>query len=241
MINEARRGYYFLRNYGLVTALRKGFVYYIVRLTSVKNKANQINSKEYWDTRFRGDWLICRGDMQTMLFASAATSCLDLSKYRNSTSLLDYGCGTCDSAPIWKIALPGILELSMFDLSEHAMQIGIDKYERFVPCKKADLTKKHDIVYCSNVIEHIEDVDSFIANLIALSSRFVIIQAPWNELHPVTGEKLTPESPSGEHVQTVDNEFLERHLKGIKYALSYAEVPLAWQGGMQVFIEIELK
>jgi len=241
MINEAKRGYYFLKKYGPVIALRKGFIYYVSRLTYVKNQANKLNSKKYWETRFRSDWQICRGDLQTMLFASAATTCLDLSKYSKSTSLLDYGCGTCDSAPIWKIALPGLLELNMFDLSEHAMKIGIDKYERFVPCKKADLTKKYDLVYCSNVIEHIEDVSTFLTDLLSLSSKFIIIQAPWNELHPMTGEKLTPQSPSGEHVQTLDDDFLERYLRGINYTLSYAEVPLAWQGGTQVFIEIELK
>ena len=42
---------------------------------------------------------------------------------------------------------------------------------------------KCDLVYCSNVIEHIEDLDAFLKMLAKQSSRYLVILVPYNERH----------------------------------------------------------
>ena len=42
--------------------------------------------------------------------------------------------------------------------------------------------EKVDLVYCSNVIEHVDDPRSFVDELLEASEKYVLIQAPWEEL-----------------------------------------------------------
>lgn len=50
-----------------------------------------------------------------------------------------------------------------------------------------DITERYDIVYCSHCIEHVPDVDRFIAQLVTICRGFCFIYAPFEEREPIHG------------------------------------------------------
>ena len=161
----------------------------------------------------------------------------------NKTSLLDFGCGTGDSSIVFNIFLPKA-KVFLHDFSEVAVKKGLKKYERFLNVRRADIeTQKFDLVYTSNVIEHVLDPKVFVEDLIRLTKRYILIQCPYKEYHP-DGKKITPQNPISEHFWTIDEEFIEKHIyvhQDFDWRHTTGVVPMAWQGGEQVFIFGKLK
>jgi hypothetical protein len=95
---------------------------------------------------------------------------------------------------------------------------------------------KFDLVYCSNVVEHIDDPVLFCRNLLDLSEKYVVVQAPHNERHD-DGSALTPQHPIDEHINTVDEGLIDSELKNYAdWTVRFANVPVAWDKGPQIFL-----
>ena len=147
----------------------------------------QINSKEYWNVRFKTDWIKFSGDKQTIFFAEIM--CKQLPDYlvdeikEKKYSICDMGCAEGDSIPIFNEKFG--LNVSGMDFSEEA----IEKAKRKNPNSNfwvGDLTNlpnsiKYDIIICSNVLEHFEEPWSIVSNLTKVCNEYIMIMVPYKE------------------------------------------------------------
>ena len=231
-----RRGLEVLATEGLKAFIVKTFRTVLVRTVNPWASAKYgTNSKRYWDTRLRFAWDQVGGDSQTLAFAQAMESHIDLEYREQVKTVLDFGCATGDSVPVLKTMF-GPATIFLHDLSDVGVANALRKYKGFMPVKW-DRQSKVDFVYCSNVIEHIVDPTDFVRDLTEISKRYVVIQCPWLEYGPA-GQSITPQDPQGEHIWTIDEAFLNRHLplEGWSWVGTLADVPVAWPSGKQLVL-----
>lgn len=193
-------------------------------------KASGLNSASYWNHRFSRNWELNGGPLQTALFA--AGFCLaPIRTDLRPESVLDFGCGRGDSAPLLRMRFPDA-RLHLFDFSTAAMDRARRVYGGLADCLDSIDDRDFDLVYCSNVVEHVPDPHAFVAVLASHAKRHLVIQAPYNERHP-DGAPLSPAHPKGEHVATIGDE-LVAHLDEFAWETLHTRVPVAWEAGEQV-------
>ena len=200
MMNVIKRGIYIFQKQGLFVVIKKGIVFFWAKIIGLVGRLLfQSNSKKYWDFRMKYNWNFVGGGEQTLYFAAGAMANVDLSKLRNINSVLDFGCATGDSAILLKIFFPNA-KIFLHDLSSIGVEKGINKYSRFLPVSKYKPGEKADLVYCSNVIEHVKNPIDLVNELINCTLEYVLIQCPWEEIHPVNGKLISPENlAAGNH------------------------------------------
>lgn len=130
----------------------------------------------------------------------------------------------------------GPARILLHDLSDLGVKNGLKKYKAFSPMRW-DGQSKVDFVYCSNVIEHVLHPTDFVRGLTDTSELYVVIQCPWKEYGP-QGQLITPQDSQGEHIWTIDEAFLNRHLPldGWNWVGTLADVPGAWPFGKQLLL-----
>ena len=245
MIKILKRGFFLAKNFGVMYAMKKGINFLVAKtIKSLNSLFFKNNSKNHWDFRFLTDWAFVGGSNQTLYFACGLFANIDRKEIENVRTILDFGCGTGDSSIVFNIFLPKA-KVFLHDFSQVAVKEGLKKYKRFLNVEAANLENKEnfDLVYSSNVIEHVLKPELFVRDLIKISKKYVIIQCPWKEYHP-DGKNITPENPVSEHFWTIDEGFLEKYVfanKEFEWTYKVGVVPMAWQGGEQVFIFGKLK
>lgn len=183
----------------------------------------------------------CGGGDQSLYFAIGAFSRIRIDLPDEIYSVLDYGCGSGGSCPALNMFFPNAT-IYVYDVSEYGVKNAIRKYSRFIPVKPWD-NKQKELVYCSNVIEHIASLADFVKKLIDSSNKYILIQCPWNELHP-SGNKITPDFPHGEHIWTIDDEFLRKHIfvyQNIEWTKVVGKVEMSWPNGEQLYLFGKIK
>ena len=92
-----------------------------------------------------------------------------------------------------------------------------------------------DLVYCSNVVEHIDELDSFVEELVKVTRKYLIIQAPYNQRHTDQVD-LSSQNPIGEHVRTIADQFVDEYesLGDFQWSKVVCSIPYAWNEGKQV-------
>ena len=231
-----RRGLEVLATEGLKSFVVKTFRTLLVRTVNPwASKKYGTNSKRYWDTRLKFAWNQVGGNSQTLEFARAMESCIDLEYKEQVKTVLDYGCAAGDSVPVLKTMF-GPARIFLHDLSDVGVTNALKKYQVFTPVKW-DRQSKVDFVYCSNVIEHVLEPADFVRVLTDISERYLVIQCPWEEYGP-DGHPITPQDSQGEHIWTIDKAFLNRHLPldGWGWVGKLADVPVAWPSGKQLVL-----
>lgn len=192
------------------------------------------NSTRYWDYRLRLNWASAGGKVQTQDFAKSLLKNLNLGEIEFS-SVLDYGCALGDSVPIFRRFRPEI-EIHLWDISQAGLKIATKKYSN-MDVIIWDGKTKVDFVYCSNVVEHVHDVENLVNNLVKASKKWVCIQAPYNETWP-DGSAITPDTPKGEHIRTIDDNFIRKFFAIGAFEetkLVIGKAPVAWPGGEQFY------
>ncbi|MDA8430347.1 MAG: methyltransferase domain-containing protein [Geobacteraceae bacterium] len=189
-----------------------------------------VNSKRYWNYRFNRNWEIKNGRLQTAYFAMGF-ALLNI-KFEVKT-ILDYGCGCGDSIPVLRMRFPKA-QIYFYDYSNIAMEKANSYYEGIATPFDINSNFTYDLVYCSNVIEHISDPISFSNKLISLSNKYVVIQAPYSEKHG-DGSSITYEHKIGEHVNTIDESLIESLKDRMDWDIMYSDIPYAWPKGKQIF------
>jgi hypothetical protein len=140
-----------------------------------------INSKDYWEWRFRsGDWEAACAREQTRSFAIAQTKRFPLDRTFNGT-LLDFGCALGDAFPVYRRMYP------------HARLVGVDfSLEAIYQCRRvySNIGSFHcasyfecpeaEVIVCSNVLEHIES-DLEAASALLGKCQLLLIVAPFRE------------------------------------------------------------
>jgi SAM-dependent methyltransferase len=232
-----KRGIQVVRSEGLLVALRKlGYFANVLIVKRFLLRGLDVNSQKYWDTRLRFSWDSVGGGTQTKQFATAMASRVRISELGEIRSILDFGCATGESVPVLQKMFPDA-RINLFDLSKQGVRKGLKKYAGSFNVVEWDSISKVDLIYTSNVIEHVEDVRAFLDVLYDHANKVIIVQCPWEERHS-EGGKLKPERPQGEHIWTVDDSFIELNFDTInwKWEKTLIRVPLAWPGGEQLVL-----
>lgn len=152
-------------------------------------KEKNINTVDYWDTRFgTGDWALKGGHSQTRMFAEAQLPYLHIPS--NFTGrICDFGCGAGDAFNVYHQAWPEAKLLGI-DFSSAAIQLCAERYghvAEFV-CGDISAVPKVDILICSNVLEHLDDDTGVVEQLIKQCKTLYVI-VPYKE-HPLSSEHI---------------------------------------------------
>jgi len=139
-----------------------------------------INSKEYWEKRFRtGNWGKA-GSLQTMQYASYNIMHIDLNKNFSGT-LLDFGCALGDSIPVYRNFLPNAKLLGI-DISSSAIEQCKKRYGNLATFLSGDYrnTPKSDYIIASHVMEHLSNDREIVAHLLE-KCKYLYIFVPYKE------------------------------------------------------------
>lgn len=239
MINNAliQRGIHIFKSDGFFIFFNKAVVYFWAKVIGfIGRTLYKTNTQKYWEFRMKYNWNFVGGSNQTLFLTAGAMANVDIVKLKNISSILDFGCATGDSAIIFKIFFPNV-KIYIHDLSEVGVIKALNKYSRFLPISKHIKGTVVDLVYCSNVIEHVQNPKALVNELINSSSKYILLQCPWKEMHPHNGERITPENQSDEHTWTINEDFFEKYIKDsrVVWKLTTGIVPMAWEGGVQAF------
>jgi len=242
--SNAERGIEIYKKTGLITVIKKGIRYFYARSISlIGSTLYSVNSEKYWNFRMKYDWSFVGGGDQTSYFVAGmfANLCNSFDSKKIST-IIDYGCATGDSAIFLKIFFPNS-NISLYDISDIGVEKALLKYSRFIPVDRHKEEDRYDLVYSSNVIEHVNNPKEFVKKLVDLSKKYVVIQCPYKEMHPKNKKLISPKNKSDEHIWTIDEEFIKKYIEDerMEWELKTGIVPMAWQGGVQAFIVGKLK
>ena len=186
------------------------------------------------------NWNYAGGPEQTIDFAESFFEHVDFTEIEFD-SMIDFGCALGDSCSVFRKHNEN-LDIYLWDVSSVGLNTAVRRNKKY-GVKKWDRNTKADMVYCSNVIEHIPDTLSFVEDLCRASKQWVCIQGPYCEKHD-DGTSLTPENPNGEHVWTIDDAFIKKFFAlpiFEKTTTFIGEAPLGWPFGKQFYFVGKLK
>lgn len=146
-----------------------------------------LNSKEYWENRFKTDWELCSGSQQTTFFAKLACGMLPqwfVRKIREENyTICDIGCALGDAVEVLSQFLN--VEVCGMDISFDAVKKATEKFPRFhffqgdVMALPEDMS--YNIIFCSNVLEHFDRPWEIFRNFTKIAKDYIIIQVPFRE------------------------------------------------------------
>ncbi len=224
-----------LQRDGFILFIKRSVVFIWRKITNAIN-FSEVNSKKYWDFRLKYNWLFVGGGEQNTYFAVGAFANINKDNFRSVNTILDFGCANGDAAPVLNIFFPKA-KIYLHDLSNSGVNNGLKRFSRSIPVYKWEQSiGKVDLVYCSNVIEHVDDPRSFVDELLEASQKYVLIQAPWEE-RGLDGRLIDPSSPHGEHVWTLNDDFFKKYIEreNVVWKKYLGNIELSWPGGEQVF------
>lgn len=150
-----------------------------------------VNSKEYWEERFQGNWAQSGGPSQTIFFAETAMRLLPAWLTHDLASapwrFADVGCAEGEGAAFFKMRFQN-MEVHGFDFSKAAIGTASSRHPGvfFHADDLASMGEDFDVVFCSNVLEHFRDPGPMLARLAERSGEYLIIVVPGWEFsrHP---------------------------------------------------------
>jgi hypothetical protein len=223
------------KSQGLLAAIYKSIKYGPVIIASKLGRLIfKVNSKEYWNYRLLLNWSNAGGREQTKEFAESLFKNVNF-KGINFNSVVDFGCALGDSSAVFR-KYNKKLDIYLWDVSNVGLSKAL-KHNKKYNVKKWDRTTKADLIYCSNVIEHIFDTTTFVDELCSASKKWICVQGPFNETHP-DGTRISPKNTLGEHIWTIDNSFIKKFLDISVFKetrLYIGDAPKAWPGGKQFY------
>lgn len=220
---------------GLSVAIHKALKFGpIIIIKNFGQAIFDINSTAYWNYRLLLNWSNAGGPEQTRNFAESFFEHVDFADIEFN-SVIDFGCALGDSSSAFRSHNKN-LDIYLWDVSSVGLKSAVRRNKKY-GAKKWDRNTKADMVYCSNVVEHIPDTSSLITELCRASNQWVCIQGPYNEKHD-DGTSLTPENPNGEHVWTIDDAFINKNFAlpiFEKCATFIGDAPIGWPFGKQFY------
>lgn len=146
-----------------------------------------INSKEYWNKRFKTDWDDFGGIQQTEFFAKLACDLFPEWFIRDikmkQYSFCDMGCALGNGVDIISKFLG--IKVSGKDFSEEAIEMAKELYPNY-EFEQEDITNlrsdnQYDVIFCSNVLEHFSDPWKIAQNLANISMHYLVLLVPFRE------------------------------------------------------------
>jgi SAM-dependent methyltransferase len=174
------------------------------------NSQYPINSRQYWDNRFSsGSWDEWHGQQQTQFFMQLLISYLPLEVfkdiYQNALSLIDFGCAKGQGCLELYKSFPSS-EITGLDFSSEAIHQARLLYPtlNFRTTPLSPDKDKYDVVYCSNVLEHLSDWTDYIKLFTEVAQKYIIILVPYKNLI------------FDEHVVSFDDDSFPTEISGFK-------------------------
>ncbi|MDL2253599.1 glycosyltransferase [Ruminococcaceae bacterium OttesenSCG-928-I18] len=150
----------------------------------------EVNSLPWWDDYFgTGQWEKHDGASQTRFFARIALENLPDSfieeVLREQYTVGDIGCAEGDATDYLSKNLPGIPVVGI-DYSEIAVKKAREKYPQlhFEVGEIGKLPNNYDILFCSNVLEHLPQPERQLEALIRQCNQYVVLLVPFEEQNP---------------------------------------------------------
>lgn len=147
----------------------------------------EINSREYWNSRFNTNWKEYGGEKQTAFFAHLLCDMLPEKIAREiryeQYSVCDMGCALGEAIPIYSNKLS--VRIDGMDFSEDAIKQCTEKYSNshfwVGDLLNLSSTPQYDVVICSNVLEHFVNPWEILNNLTKVAQKYVIVMVPYRE------------------------------------------------------------
>ncbi len=148
---------------------------------------SRINSKAYWDDRFKTDWEEMQGREQTRFFCNIAVEKLpNWLKERiaeDKMTICDWGCAEGDGTEVLATALKA--DVTGMDFSGNAIATAKSYYPscRFLAedILKEEIDERFDIVFSSNTLEHFSDPWIVVDKLSRIARKALIFLLPFRE------------------------------------------------------------
>jgi hypothetical protein len=170
----------------------------------------EVNSRQFWESYMASDWDANSGRQQTRLFAKYFLDAVTLPA--DAKTLLDVSCAKGDAIPEFHARYPN-LQLFGADISEVAIEEARRSFGGIAQFEVAgfdDLTRRYDVIFCSNTLEHfVNNVE--VAGGLLTRCRWLHILVPYLEKRG--GKRLTA-VPGEQHVCTFDAHSFDALIRG---------------------------
>jgi len=187
-----------------------------------------INSKEYWEERFKSnDWIVSGGDNQSKYFYNLMTELIpsDIKDeiFNDSMSICDFGCAEGDGLEIFKKMFSSS-DITGVDISNQALKHARKKYTDINFTTKID--KEYDLIISSNTLEHFSEPYQMLENLFKYSKKYIILLLPFKEYTRID-----------EHLYTFDFDNIKMKHQDFKLLyINWVESDTMYWSGKQIIL-----
>ncbi|MEC6798285.1 class I SAM-dependent methyltransferase [Photobacterium sp. S4TG1] len=203
-----------------------------------------INSKSYWESRFKKDWIEHGGEEQSKFFATVILKSLNkpLISFlsRDDIVMIDWGCATGDGTSIFHQHINK--NIVGVDFSNNAINKASEKYPQInFKCEnwlspELELQDKYNVLISSNTLEHFDEPFSTLSIISEKIENMLILAVPFEEYERIS-----------EHCFTFDGNNLP-YIFNNKWILSFVDVidctnlnPTYWNGKQIVLVYSKLE
>jgi cyclopropane fatty-acyl-phospholipid synthase-like methyltransferase len=146
----------------------------------MQERMNNLNTKEYWETRYKKGTWNKSGQRQTKEYALENIKHI-LKPKDFSGTLLDFGCANGDAIPLYKDAFPNTI-ISGIDISESAISICQRRFGSLATFSVGDYNsiKNHDLIIASHILEHLTNDRDIVKNILSKCEELYIF-VPFKE------------------------------------------------------------
>lgn len=159
---------------------------------------SEMNSKDYWDGRFKDDWEENHGRRQSRFFSGIALRAFPewLKMEMNAgAEVLDWGCALGDGTEYLAQALPGA-QISGCDFSNEAIDQALLTYPT-IKFFSADFVQGEmdvanwDFIFSSNTLEHFHEPWRIVDELARRTRRGLVFLLPYKEVNRIAEHHYT--------------------------------------------------
>lgn len=152
---------------------------------------SDINSKDYWDIRFKTrDWEQKGGDNQSRFFYNLAIKSipnwLEKEIMKEGYTICDIGCATGDGT---KLLYDQFFNSDIYglDFSPEAINIATEKYKdiTFKVGDICNIQENYDVIFSSNTLEHFRKPWDTVKSAINKSKKYTVLLLPLNEINRI--------------------------------------------------------
>ncbi len=147
----------------------------------------KVNSQEWWEGYFGGGlWSYYDGGAQTLFFAKVAWEHINQEFIdiimREQLKICDVGCAEGEGVYLMTCKFPRN-KIFGIDLSEYAVKNAVKKYPMccFICSDLDEMKESCDVLFSSNVLEHLVEPERVLQKLYEKSNRYIIIMVPFKD------------------------------------------------------------
>lgn len=153
-------------------------------------KSLNINSQDYWNSRFDKNWNSMGGPQQSRFFYQVAIKNLPSWIFKainhNNLSLVDWGCAEGDGTDVLATIVDANL-ITGIDFSETAISSAHKKYPHLsFECSdwlnKNNVNTSYDVVFSSNTLEHFSNPFDVLEKISKFSRKAIVLVLPFREI-----------------------------------------------------------